>query len=106
MSRFDIINEGSINYPLSFIDLVTNLERFFVAVTNVERLRAKGVHTNRYFSPVVSHSRKRYIEIKLLKVAGWKEDDNDVVCIGNDKFRYGAAGGNEGLVPVSGNGAP
>lgn len=47
MSRFDIINEGSINYRLSFIDLVTNLERFFVAVTNVERLRAKGVHTDR-----------------------------------------------------------
>lgn len=22
----------------------------------------------------------------------WKEDDNDVVCIGNDKFRYGGGG--------------
>lgn len=42
-----LLTRGSINYRLSFIDLVTNLERFFVAVTNVERLRAKGVHADR-----------------------------------------------------------
>lgn len=62
--------------------------------------RAKGVHLNidRYFFLVVSHE-GTCIGIKSLKVAGSKEDDNDVVCIGNDKFGHGAARGNEGLVP-------